>query len=323
VHYSKAPHKRPRREDKPEYPAKRRALPSAVVVSKPPSHPFQEEPEPHHPRGRADDRENRHRNHRENDQERPRYHGSVRDDQGDGQDEERRELRERRGGRRERADDRNNARPEEIRKRLTSAIVHANPVLIDEKPRPSVDNSKERQRNKKIFGLLLGTLQRFHQESSTQSEKEQKRKEVEEKVQSQVVEEHTQMLDKQRSVVREEKEKQQTLREELLKEIEEKEMQFMNSKWERHRNLLANPRFRKTVAVPCIYYVVNDDSNASAQEADKEDEDEPDHDAERDGDKDYHVSEVKNESADSNQTGEATEKPPSPSHQQTQETQLP
>jgi len=107
-----------------------------------------------------------------------------------------------------------------------------------------------------MFGVLLGTLQRFKKEEDTKSEKDILREKVEEQVKHQVIEEHQQLVDKEREQIQKDKEEQLALKEALTKEIEEKEIAFMNDKWEKQRKLLSNPLFRKTTSQPSIYYSI-------------------------------------------------------------------
>jgi len=150
----------------------------------------------------------------------------------------------------------NRTNKEEPRKpKLTSAIVSSTPIpIVGEKPRPSLDTSSEetKKRSKNIFGVLVGTLKSFKNEISKKSEAEQRREELEQKVQMKVKEEAESFKEEQRRVLQEQKDKELALREEIKQQQEQKELELLNLKWDNHRNQLAS--FFKTEAKPAIYY---------------------------------------------------------------------
>eukprot|EP01087_Luapelamoeba_hula_P008136 TRINITY_DN2016_c0_g1_i3.p1 TRINITY_DN2016_c0_g1~~TRINITY_DN2016_c0_g1_i3.p1 ORF type:complete len:547 (-),score=79.43 TRINITY_DN2016_c0_g1_i3:3-1643(-) len=121
----------------------------------------------------------------------------------------------------------------------------------------------EQQRNRKMFGMLIGTLQRFKQDESTKSEKDLLREQVEEKVKTQTLEEHARLLENERTSVKKAKEEFQEQLEALSKEILEKQMSSLNGAWEYQRRLLDNSQFHKTETKPSIYYTVNTSAHRS------------------------------------------------------------
>eukprot|EP01087_Luapelamoeba_hula_P008138 TRINITY_DN2016_c0_g1_i8.p1 TRINITY_DN2016_c0_g1~~TRINITY_DN2016_c0_g1_i8.p1 ORF type:complete len:427 (-),score=108.24 TRINITY_DN2016_c0_g1_i8:124-1404(-) len=127
----------------------------------------------------------------------------------------------------------------------------------------------EQQRNRKMFGMLIGTLQRFKQDESTKSEKDLLREQVEEKVKTQTLEEHARLLENERTSVKKAKEEFQEQLEALSKEILEKQMSSLNGAWEYQRRLLDNSQFHKTETKPSIYYTVNTSAHRSTPSTSK------------------------------------------------------
>jgi len=148
-----------------------------------------------------------------------------------------------------------NNREEPRKPKLTSAIVSSTPIpVVGEKPRPSLDTSGEetKKRSKNMFTMLVGTLQAFKNEISNKSEADQRREELEQKIQTKVKEEAENFKEEQRRVLQEQKEKEQAVRDEIKQQQEQKELELLNLKWDSHRNQLS--AFLKTEAKPAIYY---------------------------------------------------------------------
>jgi len=139
--------------------------------------------------------------------------------------------------------------------KLTSAIVSSNPIpVVGEKPRPSLDTSSDetKKRSRKLFNVILGTLKSFKTEISNKSDAEQRREEVEQKVQLKVKEEQENFKEEQRRALQEMKDKHLALREEIRQQQEQKELELLNLKWDIHRSQLS--AYLKTEARPPIYY---------------------------------------------------------------------
>jgi len=149
----------------------------------------------------------------------------------------------------------NRVKEEPKKPKLTSAIVSSTPIpVVGEKPRPSLDTSSEetKKRSRKLFGVLVGTLKSFKTEIGKKSEAEQRREELENKVQQKVREEQETFKEEQRRTLQEDKEKELALREEIRQQQEQKELELLNLKWDNHRNQLTP--YLKTEAKPPIYY---------------------------------------------------------------------
>jgi len=174
----------------------------------------------------------------------------------------------RREDRRDSRDDVGRSHEETRKPKLTSALGAHNPVpVVGEKPKPSLDTSSAemKSRNKKMFGVLVGTLQTFKSQIQKKTEAEQRRDELEQKVQQRVKEEQENIREEQRRAVTEQKAKELALREEIRQQQEQKELELLNLKWDNHRNQLS--AYLKTEAKPSIYYkpAKNDPSHKSGE----------------------------------------------------------
>jgi len=118
-----------------------------------------------------------------------------------------------------------------------------------------IDSPEMRQRNKKMFGVLLGTLNSFKRENhKTQlSDVGQRRKEVEQKIEDRVVKSKEQLLDEHRRKLQQEKEEELGRKEEIKKKLEEKEEELLNLRLAEHKSGLT--KFLKTKAVPPVYWI--------------------------------------------------------------------
>ncbi|GAN00708.1 hypothetical protein MAM1_0001d00130 [Mucor ambiguus] len=120
----------------------------------------------------------------------------------------------------------------------------------EEVKRPRIQESEAGQkRNKRLFGALLGTLNKFKDETEKNSEVDKKRQAINEKLHEKLERERAQLQES----LRERREQKMKLAEEKL----EKEKQLWQDKKERSRlqqdELLAN--FLKTTTQPALYYL--------------------------------------------------------------------
>jgi len=144
------------------------------------------------------------------------------------------------------------SREEPRRPQLSSTIGDAS---LGSEKRPSLDTNNEetKRRSKNLFNrALMGTLKQFKSESEAKSEAEQRRLEVEQKIQQKVKEEEVRGIEEQKREFQEKKEKELALREEVVQQLEQKALELLNLKWDHHRDQLAP--FLKTEAKPPIYY---------------------------------------------------------------------
>jgi len=117
----------------------------------------------------------------------------------------------------------------------------------------NVEDGKLKERNKKMFGFLLGTLQQFKKDMSVKSEAHSRREQIEMKVEAKVVEEQDKLIEQHKQLLVEKKQKAEALKEAIRKKEEEKEQQLLTLQWKRHRQLLSN--FIKTKTQPSIFYL--------------------------------------------------------------------
>jgi len=117
-----------------------------------------------------------------------------------------------------------------------------------DKVNDSTNDTEIKQRNKKMFGVILGTLQQFKKEQTAG----QKRKDMEDMVAAKEREEKDAFVENQKKQLTEQKAKEKNSLEEIRRKQEEKQMELLNETWESHKRLLSN--YKKTKATPSIYW---------------------------------------------------------------------
>ncbi|GFT43180.1 hypothetical protein NPIL_87671 [Nephila pilipes] len=110
-------------------------------------------------------------------------------------------------------------------------------------------NSKVKARNRRMFGMILGTLQKFQHEAKKREEQDLKRAEIEQKVEAAAAEERERIKKEKEQLFQTRKEKQVQLRC-LEKKIEIAEL---HEAWEKNQICLLN--FIQTTAKPQIFYI--------------------------------------------------------------------
>lgn len=144
------------------------------------------------------------------------------------------------------------SREESRRPQLSSTIGDA-PFGSEKRPSLDTNNEETKRRSKNLFNrALMGTLKQFKTENESKSEAEQRRLDVEQKIQQKVKEEEIKSIEDQKKAFQEQKEKELALREEVVQQLEQKALELLNLKWDHHRDQLAP--FLKTEAKPPIYY---------------------------------------------------------------------
>jgi len=149
----------------------------------------------------------------------------------------------------------------EKEKRLNSTIVSARPLppsMIGnhdngERVTPLVEeannNPEIKKRNKQMFGVIVGTLQKFQKETTTR----EARKQIEEKVDKKLTEQQEKFREQQKKQLQEQREKHLAEMAEIRKAQEEKEIEFLKKTWTRHHAYLSH--YIKTTATPSIFYL--------------------------------------------------------------------
>jgi hypothetical protein len=144
------------------------------------------------------------------------------------------------------------SREESRRPQLSSTIGDA-PHGSEKRPSLDTNNEETKRRSKNLFNrALMGTLKQFKTESESKSEAEQRRMDVEQKIQQKVKDEAERSVEEQKRAFQEQKEKELALREEVVQQLEQKALELLNLKWDHHRDQLAP--FLKTETKPPIYY---------------------------------------------------------------------
>ncbi|XP_030854358.1 pinin [Strongylocentrotus purpuratus] len=109
-------------------------------------------------------------------------------------------------------------------------------------------DKKSTDRNKRMFGHLLGTLQKFRDESDSKTDKDKRRKEIEKKLDEKAVEEKKAVAEERKLLMRDRKDKQAELnRLEQLVELTQE-----HKEWDAHSAVLSN--YIRTRAKPSIFY---------------------------------------------------------------------
>ena len=110
-------------------------------------------------------------------------------------------------------------------------------------------DERSKARNRRMFGALLGTLQRFRQEETRMRDREDKRAQVEKKLEEAAKKEKEEMKKERIELFHDRRRKQQEIRRIELKILRVKEQ----DEWEaRHRPLL---NFIQTKAKPHVFYL--------------------------------------------------------------------
>uniref|UniRef100_A0A336ML47 CSON003372 protein n=1 Tax=Culicoides sonorensis TaxID=179676 RepID=A0A336ML47_CULSO len=143
---------------------------------------------------------------------------------------------------------RSNYDEDEVKPRVSSRVIKEQPTREDIVAAQGGDE-QTKARHRRIFGSLLGTLQKFCQEESRLKSKEEKKAQIEKKLEEQ--------QKKEREVLRKEKQNLFSDRKKQQLEIRTMEIKMLKMKdlaaWEASKKPLGN--FIKTRAKPHLYYI--------------------------------------------------------------------
>ncbi|EDO44058.1 predicted protein [Nematostella vectensis] len=130
----------------------------------------------------------------------------------------------------------------------SSVVATAAPVRLKREP-VIADDAKTKSRNRRMFGMLLGTLQKFKQDSVSHSDKEKRREEINKKLEEKEAKEKEEMATQRRDLYNARRAKQAE-----LKRLEWKvELTAMQEEWDQNSLHLCNSI--KTKATPPIFYL--------------------------------------------------------------------
>lgn len=139
-------------------------------------------------------------------------------------------------------------RDEDIKPKINSRVIRELPTR-EEIVNAQGSDAASRARNRRMFGSLLGTLQKFCQEESRLKPKEEKKAQIEKKLEDQQLKERENMKKERQDLFLNRRRQQME-----IKMLETKMMRLKGlTMWEETKKPLAN--FIKTKAKPRIYYI--------------------------------------------------------------------
>lgn len=140
------------------------------------------------------------------------------------------------------------SRDEEMKPKINSRVIRELPTR-EEIVNAQGSDAASRARNRRMFGSLLGTLQKFCQEESRLKPKEEKKAQIEKKLEDQQLRERENMKRERQDLFLNRRRQQLEIKMLETKMLRLKELAL----WEESRKPLAN--FIKTKAKPRIYYL--------------------------------------------------------------------
>lgn len=141
-------------------------------------------------------------------------------------------------------------KPEEENKpRIFSRVIKEQPSREDIVAAQGSNDEESKARNRRIFGSLLGTLQKFCQEETKLKSKADKKAEIEKKLDEKQRHEKEKLRKEKQNLIKERRKQQLGIR---LLEIKMTKLKELES-WEVKQRLLGN--FIRTKATPHLYYL--------------------------------------------------------------------
>ncbi|KAL2629909.1 hypothetical protein R1flu_014595 [Riccia fluitans] len=120
---------------------------------------------------------------------------------------------------------------------------------------PKIDDPNVAKRNRRMFGALLGTLEKFKQEDQKLSGSEafQRRSTSQKRAEQRAQEESERLRQQEREQLAEKKKRDMVLRARLAAKTEEKQLELLFIQWTEHQTKLCS--FLRTKAEPSIFYM--------------------------------------------------------------------
>jgi len=141
------------------------------------------------------------------------------------------------------------SRSDALPKRRASSEFSRHNTEDAKRPRLDMNNNEVKKRSQRLFGMLLGTLTKFKNESQNKTEAEIKREQIEQKLQEKLKKDHEELVEKMK---REEQERKEKIAREK-REAEEKRINDLKECWKNQKRNLAN--FLCTTTEPPLYYL--------------------------------------------------------------------
>uniref|UniRef100_A0A1D1YF59 Uncharacterized protein C26F1.02 n=1 Tax=Anthurium amnicola TaxID=1678845 RepID=A0A1D1YF59_9ARAE len=141
------------------------------------------------------------------------------------------------------------SRSDALPKRRASSDFSRHNTEEAKRPRLDMTNNEVKKRSQRLFGVLLGTLTKFKNESQNKTEAEIKREQIDQKLQEKLKKDHDELVEKMK---REEQERKEKIAREK-REAEEKRINDLKECWKNQKRNLAN--FLCTTTEPPLYYL--------------------------------------------------------------------
>ncbi|CAG8615280.1 721_t:CDS:2 [Acaulospora morrowiae] len=140
-------------------------------------------------------------------------------------------------------------RQDSLPKRRSSNDLSRQGTEESKRPRLDTKDAEVKKRGQRIFGMLMGTLTKFKNDSQNKSEAEIKRDQIVQKTQEKLKKEHEELVNKMKT---EEQERRERIAREK-REAEERRIKELRECWSAQKKNLAN--FLRTNAEPPLYYL--------------------------------------------------------------------
>eukprot|EP00898_Chlorokybus_atmophyticus_P002921 jgi/Chlat1/362/Chrsp10S01478 len=136
------------------------------------------------------------------------------------------------------------------------------PPEPQQRPPGQPEDALTKKRNRRMFGVLLGTLDRFRQEEKL-STAAARQAEALKKAEERAAQDRVRILQEQRANERAKREEEMALRNKIVEKTEERHVELLFLRWQAQHQRLS--LFHRTKAQPSIYYMPKQPSQATDQ----------------------------------------------------------